>query len=174
MTPREQAEAAWTPTSRYGHAGRAAVVAVAVGGGVRGPMGGVDAAAGDLVGEPGLVGGDEARGPGVGAVVLPVGGHHRSPAGVAGRRARRDPGAPGVAAASPHRGAKGGAELARRRDGRHGSGWSGRWVSENGYLFPSDLHPGPITPAHMGRIISACLPEGWTAHTLRHRFATAA
>lgn len=66
------------------------------------------------------------------------------------------------------------AELARRRDGRHGSGWSGRWVTENGYLFPSDLHPGPITAAHMGRIVSGVLPDGWTAHTLRHRFATAA
>lgn len=66
------------------------------------------------------------------------------------------------------------AELARRRDGRHGSGWSGRWVSEHGYLFPSDQDPGPITAGHMGVLISSCLPDGWTTHTLRHRFATAA
>lgn len=66
------------------------------------------------------------------------------------------------------------AELARRRRGSHGSGWSGRWVTEHGYLFPSDRDPGPITPAHMGRIIARVLPEEWTAHSLRHRFATAA
>lgn len=26
----------------------------------------------------------------------------------------------------------------------------------------------------MGKIISSCLPERWTTHSLRHRFATAA
>lgn len=66
------------------------------------------------------------------------------------------------------------AELARRRDGRHGSGWSGPFVSETGYLFPSDRHPGPMTPAHLGKIVGDVLPAGWTCHTLRHRFATAA
>ncbi len=66
------------------------------------------------------------------------------------------------------------AELARRRDGRHGSGWSGDFVTATGYLFPSTQHPGPITAAQLGRIVAACLPPGWTCHTLRHRFATAA
>jgi integrase len=66
------------------------------------------------------------------------------------------------------------AELARRRRGAHGSGWGGAFVTETGYLFPSDQHPGPITPAHLGKLITACLPDGWTTHTLRHRFATSA
>lgn len=66
------------------------------------------------------------------------------------------------------------AELGRRRDGRHGSGWSGDYVSANGYLFPSTHHPGPMTAAHVGVLVSRLLPEGWTCHTLRHRFATAA
>lgn len=65
-------------------------------------------------------------------------------------------------------------ELARRRDGRHGSGWSGPFVSANGYLFPSTHHAGPMTPAHMGVLLSRVLPRGLTAHTLRHRFATTA
>lgn len=65
-------------------------------------------------------------------------------------------------------------ELSRRRRGEHGSGWSGRWVSENGYLFPSDQHPEAMTPHHMGKIISRVLPGEWAAHSLRHRFATSA
>lgn len=32
----------------------------------------------------------------------------------------------------------------------------------------------PVTPRHLGRLVAAALPAGWTAHTLRHRFATAA
>jgi integrase len=35
------------------------------------------------------------------------------------------------------------AELARRRRGSHGTGWSGRWVTEHGYLFPSESDPSP-------------------------------
>jgi integrase/recombinase XerC len=67
------------------------------------------------------------------------------------------------------------AELARRRAGRCGSGWgAGRFVSEHGFLFPSDNNPGPLTAAHVGKLISDRLPDDWTAHTLRHRFATAA
>lgn len=65
------------------------------------------------------------------------------------------------------------AEMARRRDGRHGSGWGDRFVTEHGFLFPSDLHPGPMTPKHLGKLMAQALPEGWTAHSLRHRFATA-
>lgn len=66
------------------------------------------------------------------------------------------------------------AEMARRRRGGRGSGWFGPFVSETGYLFPSDRDPGPMTAHHMGKIISRSLPQGWTAHSLRHRFATAA
>lgn len=64
------------------------------------------------------------------------------------------------------------AELGRRRDGRRGTGYSGDYISAHGYLFPSTEHAGPMTPNALGRIISQALPEHWTAHTLRHRFAT--
>lgn len=43
-----------------------------------------------------------------------------------------------------------------------------------GWLFPSPTHPGPLTPAHVGVIVSRLLPGGWTCHTLRHRCATRA
>ena len=41
------------------------------------------------------------------------------------------------------------------------------------YLFPV-YGGGPITPAHLGTLIAKALPGDWTAHTLRHRFATRA
>jgi integrase/recombinase XerC len=63
-------------------------------------------------------------------------------------------------------------ELERRRDGRHGTGWSGPFVKANGYVFPSDMDPGPITPQRIGNLIARALPAEWTAHPLRHRFAT--
>lgn len=66
------------------------------------------------------------------------------------------------------------AEMARRRRGTHGSGWSGAFVSADGYLFPSTLHPGPMTPNALGRNVGRALPGDWTPHTLRHRFATRA
>lgn len=62
-------------------------------------------------------------------------------------------------------------ELERRRRGEHGTGWRDRFVNESGYLFPSDLHPGPITPHYLSKLMSRALGEA-TAHTLRHRFAT--
>lgn len=31
-----------------------------------------------------------------------------------------------------------------------------------------------VTPGHVSRLLSRALPEGWTAHTLRHRMATTA
>lgn len=44
-----------------------------------------------------------------------------------------------------------------------------------GYLFPSTSPGGgPLTPAHVGKLVSRVLPEGWTCHTLRHRCATVA
>lgn len=46
-------------------------------------------------------------------------------------------------------------------------GRRGRWA------FPNP-NGGPLTPAHVGKCISRLLPPGWTAHTLRHRFASAA
>lgn len=43
-----------------------------------------------------------------------------------------------------------------------------------GWLFPSPRRPGPLTPAHVGVLVSRALPPGWTCHTLRHRCATVA
>lgn len=43
----------------------------------------------------------------------------------------------------------------------------------SGYLFPGRID-GHLSPAHLGRIVSRALPGRWTAHTLRHRFATLA
>lgn len=43
-----------------------------------------------------------------------------------------------------------------------------------GWVFPSTARPGPLTPAHVGKVVSRLLPEGWTCHTLRHRCATVA
>lgn len=42
-----------------------------------------------------------------------------------------------------------------------------------GWLFPSS-HGGHVTPAHLGKRISALLPEGYTTHSLRHRAGTVA
>lgn len=42
-----------------------------------------------------------------------------------------------------------------------------------GWAFPSPSG-GHLTEHHVGKIIARVLPGGWTAHTLRHRFATVA
>ncbi len=41
-----------------------------------------------------------------------------------------------------------------------------------GYLFP--WQDGHVTPGHVTRLMSNMLPDHWTGHTLRHRFATEA
>src|SRR5699024_7382331 len=66
------------------------------------------------------------------------------------------------------------AEQERRRRGHHGSGWGGHYVRANGPVFPSCLHPGPLTPAHLAKVVRPLLPDDWTLHTIRHRFATQA
>lgn len=43
-----------------------------------------------------------------------------------------------------------------------------------GYLFPGDWGPGHLSPAYVGKRIRDLLPDGWTMHTLRHRFGTRA
>lgn len=43
----------------------------------------------------------------------------------------------------------------------------------SGWLFPSS-HGGHLTPAHLGKLVAACLPGDLTTHTLRHRAATMA
>lgn len=42
-----------------------------------------------------------------------------------------------------------------------------------GWVFPNG-HGSHLSPGHVSRLVSAALPEGWTAHTLRHRLATRA
>lgn len=42
-----------------------------------------------------------------------------------------------------------------------------------GYLFPG-VQDGHLTPQHVGKLMAGALPDHWTAHTLRHRFATRA
>lgn len=41
-----------------------------------------------------------------------------------------------------------------------------------GWAFPSPAG-GHLTEQHVGKLIASVLPDGWTSHTLRHRFATA-
>lgn len=42
----------------------------------------------------------------------------------------------------------------------------------DGYLFPGPN--GHLTAGHVSKLMNNVLPEGWTAHTLRHRFASRA
>ena len=42
-----------------------------------------------------------------------------------------------------------------------------------GWVFPSPAG-GPLTAQHVGKLVARVLPEQWTCHTLRHRFATRA
>lgn len=42
-----------------------------------------------------------------------------------------------------------------------------------GWLFPTGLG-GHLTASRVGRLVAGALPDGWTMHTLRHRFATRA
>ncbi|MBF6299032.1 tyrosine-type recombinase/integrase [Nocardia amamiensis] len=42
-----------------------------------------------------------------------------------------------------------------------------------GYLFPGQID-GHLSAAYLGKLVSGALPGRWTAHTLRHRFATLA
>lgn len=45
--------------------------------------------------------------------------------------------------------------------------------AETVHIFPAP-RGGHITPRHLGKMVAAALPDNWTAHTLRHRYATAA
>ena len=45
----------------------------------------------------------------------------------------------------------------------------------SGWAFPSPVHPGrPVTPDYIADRLEQVLPEPWTTHSLRHRFATQA
>lgn len=43
-----------------------------------------------------------------------------------------------------------------------------------GWTFPAPYSDTHIQPTTVGRLVARSLPEGWTAHTLRHRFASVA
>lgn len=43
----------------------------------------------------------------------------------------------------------------------------------DGYVFPGQID-GHLSSAYVSKLASRALPKGWTAHTLRHRFASAA
>lgn len=47
--------------------------------------------------------------------------------------------------------------------------WALRRIGE-GWAFPGPR--GHLSPVRVGELVSAALPEGWTMHTLRHRYAT--
>lgn len=46
-------------------------------------------------------------------------------------------------------------------------------LTADGYLFPGQVN-GHLSSAYVSKLISRALPDGWTAHTLRHRFASVA
>lgn len=43
----------------------------------------------------------------------------------------------------------------------------------DGWLFPNG-YGSHLSPGHVGRLLSQAMPEGWSAHTLRHRMASTA
>lgn len=66
------------------------------------------------------------------------------------------------------------AELERRQDGRHGTGWRfAAHVRADGFLFPGRTGRG-VSPDVVGKTLSRLLGAGWSGHTLRHRFASSA
>lgn len=46
-------------------------------------------------------------------------------------------------------------------------------LSADGYVFPGQID-GHLSAAYVSKLISRALPQGWTAHTLRHRYASRA
>ena len=42
---------------------------------------------------------------------------------------------------------------------------------ERGYLFPGDDN-GHLSPMYVGKLVGDLMPDGWSMHKLRHRFAT--
>jgi integrase len=46
-------------------------------------------------------------------------------------------------------------------------------MPEDSWLFPTGLG-GHLSPDVVGRLVARALPDGWTMHTLRHRFGTRA
>ncbi|MBB3043937.1 tyrosine-type recombinase/integrase [Nocardioides soli] len=48
----------------------------------------------------------------------------------------------------------------------------GRLRQLQGYAFPNRYSGNPVSAGWVSKLLSDALPEGWTAHTLRHRLAT--
>lgn len=42
----------------------------------------------------------------------------------------------------------------------------------HGYLFPGDRGRAHITPEYVGELVGDLMPQGWTMHKLRHRYAS--
>ncbi|WP_395690354.1 tyrosine-type recombinase/integrase [Nocardioides sp.] len=67
------------------------------------------------------------------------------------------------------------AEIDRRRAGTDlGNGWGLSVPDPDGWLFPAGDGDRHLTPKWLGVLIGRSLGPGWTAHTIRHRFATQA
>lgn len=49
-----------------------------------------------------------------------------------------------------------------------------RLTAVRGYAFPGRDPRRPLTAGYVSRLMSAAMPDGWTAHNLRHQFATSA
>ena len=46
-------------------------------------------------------------------------------------------------------------------------------LAADGYVFAGQID-GHLSAAYVSKLVSRALPDGWTAHTLRHRFASRA
>lgn len=67
------------------------------------------------------------------------------------------------------------AELQRRRSGQVGTGFRyAAAATADGYLFPGVGPDTHVQPGAVGSALAGLLGEHWTAHGLRHRFATRA
>lgn len=49
-----------------------------------------------------------------------------------------------------------------------------RELAKGGYVFRGDYGQGHLSPRYVGKLAARVLPDGYTLHTLRHRFATQA
>jgi len=56
---------------------------------------------------------------------------------------------------------------------RRGAAGHTSWALATGWLFP-DGFGGHLSPMWVGELVARALPEHWTMHTLRHRFASRA
>lgn len=61
------------------------------------------------------------------------------------------------------------AEVLRQGAAGHTAG-----MPASGWLFPRWPEGGHLTPGHVGKLVAGALPDGWSMHKLRHRFATRA